>query len=157
MEEVAIDAVSDGLVAPDLASLFVPCEGGIVMSSSESEPVSRSVSVFFVLGEVLFWGNVCLFLVILLRELLCHHFHIRCLTWRRLWRPMSPLGIEHHPPCCLILASRCWRTVSICLVRWSELLCWILDSSQIPHPNPVHFRGRLGHLPLGGRICLYRR
>jgi hypothetical protein len=36
---VAINAVSDGLVAPDLASLFVPCEGAIVMSSSESELV----------------------------------------------------------------------------------------------------------------------
>jgi hypothetical protein len=57
--EVAIDAVSNGLVAPDLAFLFVPCEGAIVMSSSESELVSRSVSVFSVLGEVLFWGNVC--------------------------------------------------------------------------------------------------
>jgi hypothetical protein len=56
---VVIDAVSDGLVAPDLACLFVPCEGAIVMSLSESELVSRSVSVFFVLGEVLFWGNVC--------------------------------------------------------------------------------------------------
>jgi hypothetical protein len=59
VEEVAIDAVSDRLVAPDLASLFVPCEGAIVMSSSESESVSRSVFVFFVLGEVLFWGKVC--------------------------------------------------------------------------------------------------
>jgi hypothetical protein len=59
VEEVVIDAVSDGLVAPDLASLSVPCEGAIVMSSSESELVSRPVSVFFVLGEILFWGNVC--------------------------------------------------------------------------------------------------
>jgi hypothetical protein len=59
VEEVVIDAVSDGLVAPYLASLFVPCEGAIVMSSSESESVSGSVSVFFVLGEVLFWGNIC--------------------------------------------------------------------------------------------------
>jgi hypothetical protein len=58
MEEVAIVTVSDGLVAPDLASLFVPCEEAIMMSSSEFEPVSRSVPVFFVLREVLFWGNV---------------------------------------------------------------------------------------------------
>jgi hypothetical protein len=49
-EEVAINTVSDGLVAPDLVSLFVPCEGGIVMSLSESESVSRSVSVLFDLG-----------------------------------------------------------------------------------------------------------
>jgi hypothetical protein len=47
------------LVAPGLASLFVLCEEAIVMSSSRSDLVGRSVSVFFVLGGVLFWGTVC--------------------------------------------------------------------------------------------------
>jgi hypothetical protein len=50
---------SESLVAPGLASLFVPCEEAIVMSSSGSDSVGRSVSVFFVLGGVLFWGTVC--------------------------------------------------------------------------------------------------
>jgi hypothetical protein len=48
------------LVAPGLVSLFVPCGEAIVMSSSGSGLVGRSVSVvFFVLGGVLFWGSVC--------------------------------------------------------------------------------------------------
>jgi hypothetical protein len=50
---------SESLVSPGLASLFVPCEEAIVMSSSGSGSVDRSVSVFFVLGGVLFWGGVC--------------------------------------------------------------------------------------------------
>jgi hypothetical protein len=39
--------------------LFVPGEEAIVMSSSGSGLVGRSVSVFFVLGGVLFCGSVC--------------------------------------------------------------------------------------------------
>jgi hypothetical protein len=50
---------SESLVAPGLVSLFVPCEESIVMSSSGSGSVGRSVSVFFVLGGVLFWGGIC--------------------------------------------------------------------------------------------------
>jgi hypothetical protein len=50
---------SESLVAPGLASLFVPCEEVIVMSSSGSGTVGGSVSVFFVLGGVLFCGGVC--------------------------------------------------------------------------------------------------
>jgi hypothetical protein len=50
---------SDSLVAPGLVSLIVPCEESIVMSSSGSGPVGRPVSVFFVLGGVLFRGSVC--------------------------------------------------------------------------------------------------
>jgi hypothetical protein len=59
MEEVVIYAVSDDLVAPDLASLFVPCEEAIMMLSTDSESLERSFSELFVLGEVLFWGNIC--------------------------------------------------------------------------------------------------
>jgi hypothetical protein len=47
------------LLSPGLASLFVPCEEAIVMSSSGSGSVGGSVSVFFVLGGVLFCGGVC--------------------------------------------------------------------------------------------------
>jgi hypothetical protein len=50
---------SESLVAPGLVSLIVPCEESIVMSSSGSGSVGRSVSVFFVLGGGLFWGSVC--------------------------------------------------------------------------------------------------
>jgi hypothetical protein len=50
---------SESLVSPGLASLFVPCEEAIVMSSSGSGLVGMSVSVFFVLGGVLFWGSAC--------------------------------------------------------------------------------------------------
>jgi hypothetical protein len=55
-EEALVVSLSDSesLVAPGLASLFVPCEEAIVMSSSGSGSVGRSVSVFFVLGGVLF-------------------------------------------------------------------------------------------------------
>jgi hypothetical protein len=73
---------SESLVAPGLASLFVPCEEAMVKSSSGSEPV----------GRFCFGVTFVLVLVILLIELLCHHFHMCCLTWRKLWRPMSPLG-----------------------------------------------------------------
>jgi hypothetical protein len=60
-EEAMVVSSSDSelLVAPGLVSLFVPCEESIVMSSSGSGLVGRSVSVFFVLGGVLFWGSVC--------------------------------------------------------------------------------------------------
>jgi hypothetical protein len=50
---------SESLLAPGLVSLVVSCEEAIVMSSSGSGSVGRSVSVFFVLGGVLFWGSVC--------------------------------------------------------------------------------------------------
>jgi hypothetical protein len=50
---------SESLVAPGLGSLFVPCGEAIVMPSSGSSLVGRSVSVFFVLGGVLFWGSIC--------------------------------------------------------------------------------------------------
>jgi hypothetical protein len=56
---VVSSSESESLVAPGLASLFVLCEEAIVMSSSGSGSVDRSVSVFFVLGGVLFWGSVC--------------------------------------------------------------------------------------------------
>jgi hypothetical protein len=71
---VVSSSVSESLVAPGLASLFVPCEEAIVMSSSGSGFVVAFVSV----------------LVVFLRELLCRHFCIRCWTWRRMWRTMSP-------------------------------------------------------------------
>jgi hypothetical protein len=47
-----------GLSKVVVESVFVPCEGGIEVPSSESELVSRSFSVFFVLGGVLFRGKV---------------------------------------------------------------------------------------------------
>jgi hypothetical protein len=97
-----LSSESESLVAPGLASLFVPCEEAIVMSSSGSDLVGRSVSVFFVLGGFCFEVAFVSVLVSCLRELLCRHFCIRCLTWRKLWRPMSPLRIGHHPSCCLI-------------------------------------------------------
>jgi hypothetical protein len=55
---VVSSSESESLVSPGLASLFVPCEEAIVMSSSGSGSVGRSVSVFFVLGGVLFCGGV---------------------------------------------------------------------------------------------------
>jgi hypothetical protein len=50
---------SESLVALGLVSLVVPCEESIAMSSSGSGTVGGSVSVFFVLGGVLFCGGVC--------------------------------------------------------------------------------------------------
>jgi hypothetical protein len=64
IEEVTVGAVSGDLVVLGLEessswrvvglSLFVPCE-----SSSGTGLVGRYVSVFLVLGGVLFWGSVC--------------------------------------------------------------------------------------------------
>jgi hypothetical protein len=167
-EEVMVVSSSDSesLVAPGLAALFVPCEEAIVISSSGSGLVGRSVSVFFYLEGFCFDVAFVLVLVSFLRELLCRHFCIRCWTWRKLWRtmswrklwsPMSPIGVGGYPSCCLILTSRCWRTVSFYLVRWSELLGWAVGMSQIPRPNPVHFCGRLGRFLYGWRSGLYRR
>jgi hypothetical protein len=50
---VVSSSESKSLVSPDVASLYVPCEEAIMMSSS------GSVSMFFVLGGVLFCGGVC--------------------------------------------------------------------------------------------------
>jgi hypothetical protein len=56
---VVLSSEFESLVSPGLASLFVPCEEAIVMSSSGSGSVGGSVSVYFVLGGVLFCGGVC--------------------------------------------------------------------------------------------------
>jgi hypothetical protein len=56
---VVLSSDSESLVAPGLASLFIPCEEAIVISSSGSGLVGRSVSVFFLLGGVLVCGGVC--------------------------------------------------------------------------------------------------
>jgi hypothetical protein len=48
------------------------------------------------------------------------------MSWRKVRRPMSPIGVGDHPSCCLILTSRCWRTVYILLgkvVRVAVLGC----------------------------------
>jgi hypothetical protein len=69
VEEVAVDTVPADLVAPcfeESSSGMVICLSEVVVESVvvfcewaiELESVGRSVSVFFVLDEVLFWGKV---------------------------------------------------------------------------------------------------
>jgi hypothetical protein len=69
VEEVAVDAVSVDLAAPcfeESSSGMVICLSEVVAESVvvlceraiESESVGRTVSVFFVLEEVLVWGRV---------------------------------------------------------------------------------------------------
>jgi hypothetical protein len=103
---------SESLVALGLASLIIPCEESIVMSSSGSGLVDRPVSVFCVLGGALFWGGVCFGF-----DKLFKRASVSSLLYP------SPIGVGDHPSCCLSLTSRCWRTVSFYLVRWSGLLC----------------------------------
>jgi hypothetical protein len=50
---------SESLVALGSVSWIIPCEEFIVISSSGSGTVGGSVSVFFVLGGVLFCGGIC--------------------------------------------------------------------------------------------------
>jgi hypothetical protein len=149
---------SESMVAPGLASLFIPCEEAIVMSSSGSDLVGRSVSVFYVLGRVLFWGSVCSGFGKLFKRTSVSPLLYPLLDLEETVEADESVKDRASS---FLLPDFDFKMLEdsffLLGVRWSELLCWAVDTSQIWHPNPVHFQGRLGHFPFGWGSCLYRR
>jgi hypothetical protein len=152
---------SESLVAPGFVSLIVPYGGSIMMSSSGFGTVGGSVFVVVVLGGVLFCGGACLGFSKLLKITSVLPLLYPVLEGaNELEETEESDDSGRRMGSSFLLPDFDFKMLEdsfFDLVRWSELLCWAVDSRQIPHPSPVDFRGRLDRILFGWRSCLYRR